>query len=267
MPIKVACKCGKAFAARDQLAGKTVKCPQCGNPLKIPASQAAASGKSSAAPNRAAASKPSKPTSSPGAGVGDLLDEAGVEARVGMKCPGCGEKLPQNAVLCVHCGYNFQLGRQMLPDDPSLSPQQRRAAIHGNPLLDKAEYEMTSEKKEKKKNPGLPWWAILLLLMMVIGFAAGMMLLPADKVFLVSGAIALGLGFLIGMVCGIWILVIAFSESVACGLMSMFVPFYGLYYIVTRWEQCGAPFLISLGGNAMWGLGYALVFFAPMLEG
>jgi nitrogen fixation protein FixH len=36
MPISVACECGQGFQAKDALAGKTVKCPKCGNPLQIP---------------------------------------------------------------------------------------------------------------------------------------------------------------------------------------------------------------------------------------
>lgn len=35
MPIAVACSCGRQIQAKDELAGKTVKCPGCGNPLKI----------------------------------------------------------------------------------------------------------------------------------------------------------------------------------------------------------------------------------------
>ena len=42
MPIKVQCACGKAFAAKDELAGKTVKCPGCQKPLKIPGGAAPA---------------------------------------------------------------------------------------------------------------------------------------------------------------------------------------------------------------------------------
>jgi len=36
MSIPVRCQCGKAFAARDDLAGKRVKCPACGGVLAIP---------------------------------------------------------------------------------------------------------------------------------------------------------------------------------------------------------------------------------------
>lgn len=35
MPIKVACQCGQRFSARDDLMGKTVRCPSCGGNLTI----------------------------------------------------------------------------------------------------------------------------------------------------------------------------------------------------------------------------------------
>ena len=37
MPIVIACQCGKKLQAKDELAGKRVKCPQCGQPLTVPA--------------------------------------------------------------------------------------------------------------------------------------------------------------------------------------------------------------------------------------
>lgn len=39
MSIKVACKCGKRFAAQPHLAGKRLKCPSCGLPITVPAQQ------------------------------------------------------------------------------------------------------------------------------------------------------------------------------------------------------------------------------------
>ena len=41
MPIKVKCgSCSAAFSAKDGLAGKTVKCPKCSSPLRVPAAAA-----------------------------------------------------------------------------------------------------------------------------------------------------------------------------------------------------------------------------------
>src|SRR5262245_15756288 len=37
MPIIAGCKCGKKFKVKDEMAGKPVKCPACGSPLRIPA--------------------------------------------------------------------------------------------------------------------------------------------------------------------------------------------------------------------------------------
>lgn len=40
MSIQVACQCGQQFSAKDELAGKRVRCPACQNPLDIPAPSA-----------------------------------------------------------------------------------------------------------------------------------------------------------------------------------------------------------------------------------
>lgn len=36
MPISTSCSCGRKLNLKDELAGKMVKCPQCGSPLKVP---------------------------------------------------------------------------------------------------------------------------------------------------------------------------------------------------------------------------------------
>jgi hypothetical protein len=37
MPITVACVCGKRYAVGEQLAGKAVNCPTCGQAISVPA--------------------------------------------------------------------------------------------------------------------------------------------------------------------------------------------------------------------------------------
>ena len=103
MPIKVTCKCGQSFAAKEQLAGKAVKCPNCAQPIRIPApKQKPTAGQPSAAPASG--------------GIGDLLDEVGMgghehDEYTGPRCPSCDAPLAQNAALCVECGYNLQSGK------------------------------------------------------------------------------------------------------------------------------------------------------------
>ena len=36
MAIKVSCTCGKTISAKDEFAGRRVKCPACKEPLRIP---------------------------------------------------------------------------------------------------------------------------------------------------------------------------------------------------------------------------------------
>src|SRR5262249_55975817 len=60
------------------------------------------------------------------------------------------------------------------------------------------------------------------------------------------------------------LLIVAFNESLICGLLSMFMPFYGLYYLITRWDRCRGWFLTSLAGFALM-CGVIAFFFSMML--
>jgi len=83
--IKVRCGCGKSVAAGAELAGKTVKCPSCRRPLRIPSPSIgrSASGRSAA-------------------------DKSGVESRLKTDCP-CGKsievprKYAGKSVQCPAC--------------------------------------------------------------------------------------------------------------------------------------------------------------------
>ena len=59
--------------------------------------------------------------------------------------------------------------------------------------------------------------------------------------------VAAGASFLIlWLYAALGMLVLPFQESTACGLMCMFVPFYALYYLITRWDAMRGPFLSGL---------------------
>ena len=44
--------------------------------------------------------------------------------------------------------------------------------------------------------------------------------------------------------------IVPFLESAAQGLLCIFVPFYSLYYLITRWESMKRPFVLLLSANA-----------------
>ncbi len=96
MAIKVTCSCGKTVSAKDELAGKRVKCPDCSEPISIPAESA---------------------FQEVGSDMAGLLDEIGMEAtRTGVRCPNCRSDLEADAILCVDCGYNLESGKVLKTD-------------------------------------------------------------------------------------------------------------------------------------------------------
>jgi ribosomal protein L40E len=192
MAIKVQCSCGKAFAAKDELADKTVKCPGCQKPLKIPGGTAPAK---AAKPEAAAKPEPAKKAAAKSGDdddyslsaeepaprpKSDLFAEVGLKAapKGTMPCPGCMAPLPQDAVVCVKCGYNMKLGRKM--KTLSTGGASHGEAGHGvvaQDLMDRAAetLEGDEEAEESKGKEGMPWWVYLIILIVLIAIAAYML--------------------------------------------------------------------------------------------
>src|SRR3954464_3945399 len=141
MPIPVACVCGSRFAAPDNLAGRTVKCPKCQSPINIP-SGAPAMAAPGAFPGQGMPSQQMPSQQMPGQQMpsqqmpgyapgpmnpgypaqpmvggpsASLFDEAGLkQATAGsITCPGCNAALNPGTVVCITCGYNLKLGKRM----------------------------------------------------------------------------------------------------------------------------------------------------------
>ncbi len=74
----------------------------------------------------------------------------------------------------------------------------------------------------------------------------------------IVGLILLGVGGIIAVVCGIWLLVVAFKTSVWWGLGSIFVPFVSLIFVIVHWNVAKKPFLYSL-------IGYVLIILGSLL--
>jgi len=72
------------------------------------------------------------------------------------------------------------------------------------------------------------------------------------------GLIFLVIGAIISLVGGIWILVLAFQESVLWGLGCLFVPLVMLIFVIMFWNKASRPFLIYLGGVLVILLGMAM---------
>ena len=200
MPIKVQCSCGAAFAAKDELAGKTVKCPKCKEPITIgaaaPAKGAAAKGPPAKAAPKAAAARPAaaKPIKArpipeeqaavvPVASAESLFDEIGLQAAVAgtRPCPGCTEPMPIEAVVCIKCGYNARIGRRMETAKVGGGGGEGDAG-HGSVatgLMERAAQVLEEDEAadKKKTGEGMPWWVYLIGFLALVGFLGTMLYL------------------------------------------------------------------------------------------
>lgn len=251
MPVKVSCHCGQSFTAKDELVGQTLLCPKCSAPLTI------------GAPRQVAAGASRK------AGLDDLFDEVGIKEVRGPRCPSCGAGMKPNAVICLECGYNTKTGTKVAA---ALAAGQRGGGhgghgIAADAMLERAAQALEQDKVEHKKNrsQGAPWYVYFAGLTLAVGFAVGMVMIPQKTAFLVLGASIIGLAGIAQFYFYIRMLIVAFSESAACGLMFMFVPFYGLYYIITRWSDVGPFFMMQLMASFIQGFGMLVIFVGPYL--
>lgn len=60
--------------------------------------------------------------------------------------------------------------------------------------------------------------------------------------------VVLGIGLLISIVCGLWMLVLQFQTSILWGLGCLVIPFVSLIWLIMYWDAGKKPFLISLVG-------------------
>lgn len=152
MPISVVCQCGAKLNAKEELAGKAVKCPKCSQPIKIPAAGTAAPTQPATAkptapnspakptapakPSASDAPKPSKaPAKAPAAPkpaaddpMGGLFDDIGLApapAKHDIVCPKCGAGMKEGAILCIACGFNTKTGKQLASSSDSAAIAKR----------------------------------------------------------------------------------------------------------------------------------------------
>jgi hypothetical protein len=222
--------CGKHYELADDFAGKKSRCKQCGEVFRIPVLTARVHEQGSGGP-------PEEPQ--------PQWEREPVEDPVVMKSapPLRGDH-----------------------DDSSL-PLPPRAAYSGERPPTKRSF------RHRDRGPGSgltfsKWYLIVEAgLLVPIALANYFLVLPAPVVGMVTYLYLLvtALSCLVFSFWGwIWMVVIAFGEATRCGLMFMFLPFYSIYYIVTRYAETKGA--LSLVGAAI-AVEIALSVFRPVLVG
>jgi DNA-directed RNA polymerase subunit RPC12/RpoP len=284
MPIKVTCKCGSSFAARDELAGRAVKCPNCGQPIQIPgpqggkqppAGQQRPPGQRPAQPRaqQPAAGRPQTPA---GGGLGDLFDEAGLKAQAQVpKCPNCKEPIKQaGAVICVHCGYRFESGERhetrVVRDD---GIEVRSSESFGNPDLDRAAVMLKKDAEEQTRLiKGTPAWVFFLVLVFLlsIGFVLTVASTaafrgeeaegpPPNTPAMIAGAFYFTAAMTI-FVAGVLATIEGFKEKLIQGVLCLATCFiYSFIFVTMRWDQLKQIVKVYVVGQSVYLVG-AMVF-------
>lgn len=258
MPIKVACQCGASFAAKDELAGKAVRCPKCKQPLKIPA--------------------PAAPAAAAPSAMDDLFDEVGIEAKKGPSCPKCAAELKPNAILCVACGLDLQSGEHREGAKIAGAPLDGHGEA-ADSLLERASRQIEIDKEEDKKNlsHGAPAYVYLFGLFVIVAFAGMMFTLPKGLAFSITGGAVIGFCYLVMIYYQIRWIIVAFQEAPLHGVLHL-VPVasavYPIYYLITRWDRVGKWFIAQLKmlplmifGGLLYLLGTLLGWEYPKKEG
>jgi len=202
---------------------------------------APATGPKSLPPGSAAAAVPATPgpaTSPPGGGPQTMPPGSlpGAEpsltappaAEEHKDCPQCGGAMSSDAKVCTMCGFNIETGevddtparpaRLAKPADGAKPPPPPPPGKGRKPVMPKA-----SGSAGSNKTPQLVFYILTGIGALLLGFS-----------FLSAATFAF-LGFyfylVLGPVSSIWALVDAFGHSTKKGLLSLFIPFYVLFYV------------------------------------
>jgi len=98
-----------------------------------------------------------------------------------------------------------------------------------------------------------------------VSFMIAMMLIPQDTAMRVAGWTVVVLSWLVCLYSGIRMLITAFQESALQGVLYLVVPFYPLFYVITRWDKVGGLFLMNLAGTVFMCFGYGSVILADII--
>ena len=225
MPIKVKCgNCSAQFKAKEELAGRRVKCPKCQNPVVIAAATA---------PPAQSAPKRANP-------LLDILDEEDVRSRAsGPICDNCGSEVKRGMVICIDCGFNLETGDR-LETDISEDVENTAGMSGTDQMMRKAQRDL-EESGDTGDDDDFGDGAESYVIAMVAGFFGLIMLVMALAVVLFMeqlttltnpAVISLIASVLLYFGMAAWISIVAFSAEAGHGIaclvtLGLYCPIFG----------------------------------------
>ena len=218
MALSVTCEnCDREMRVKDEAAGKSVRCPGCSEPVRVPTPRAAKP--------TARKPKPAAPTPDDGdvdwgkaAAMASNADEAT------KPCPACGEDVGLKDVKCESCG------EKLIGKKSAKAGSKTRRSVSGESM-----------------DPVLIA-VIALTAISLVCMAIGLAIPGARPVAAIVASLA---GLCLTLVGFVLFLKAAAEESTAAVLMCLFVPCYSLYFLCTNWETAGKPFGVQCLGNLL----------------
>ena len=184
--------------------------------------------------------------------IGDWSDAPVPLEAVEETCPGCGGAMASSAVLCVGCGFNRKTGRRiaMSAAGGATAPPTERLPIPRGATRGDAGTAAASGFAAQ------PWFFGLVSTL----FFVGLYVLASRSLAMAS--VYQGMQMLFSLVIGLWVLVVAFQEGAAHGILCLLCGPYALYYGFVRQENrhlkfgLGASIVAAvlaafLGGNLL----------------
>lgn len=127
-------------------------------------------------------------------------------------CPGCSAGIAADAVLCTNCGFDFRTGKktQMKISQQTVETRARARFSFGGGAA---------------ANPLLIWGGILALFAVAFVMATN-----SPDLRMATATMFRVYTFIVG----IWIIVCAFREDSLTGVLTLVIPFYGLYFVFAK---------------------------------
>ena len=270
MPITAKCSsCTAQFKVKSELAGRTVKCPKCSQPFKIPAA-----GKTAQAQQKKPAPAADEYNLAPPTPVTshnpmlDLLEQAGVEAKPrGPVCDSCGSELSPTAIICVECGYNTETGKQLDSSTASSASELEDGRSDAEKLLARAEQEIDDSpigSEDQDFGDGADSFVLAMVCvvgaLVLTGIGVGTIFVMDAIGDQVNTALISVFGSLaMYLFCAGWITIIGFQAKSIHGIACLFTG--GLYAIVFGFMNGKAlliPTLITLFSIVIGAISYAV---------